>query len=91
MNRWQASLTYFIPVLAFIGMCDMLRGILAPELEKKLKIKLTDWEWQYYLREGFRRAEVESKQEIVRQRLQRSDDMKIIHDFIWGEERGKSW
>lgn len=83
MNRWQDSFIYFIPVLVFIGMCDMLRGILAPDLEKKLRRKLTDWDWQYYLREGFRKAEADSRQETDRQRLQRSDDMKIIHDFVW--------
>ena len=84
MNRRQDSLTDFIPVLAFMVVADMLRSILAPELEKGLGRKLTDWDWQYYLREGFRRAKAESRQETVRQRLQRIADMEIIHDFVWG-------
>ena len=88
MNRWQDSLIDFIPILAFMVIIDMLRGILAPELEKKLRRKLTDWDWRYYLREGFRRAKAESRQETVRQRLQRIADMEIIHDFVWNDEIG---
>ena len=50
MNRWQDSLKTgmdLIPVLVFMGLNSMLRGILAPELEKRLGRKLTDWEWEY--------------------------------------------
>jgi hypothetical protein len=83
VNNWQDGVNEFIPVLVFIGMCDMLRGLLAPELEKKLGRKITDWEWRYCLREGFRKAEEDFRQEKARQRLQRLADMKIIHDFVW--------
>jgi hypothetical protein len=83
MNRWQDSLIDFIPILAFMVTIDMLKSIMVPELEKRLKRKLTDWDWQYYLREFSRRVEAELRQQIIRQRLQRSDDMNIIHDFVW--------
>jgi hypothetical protein len=83
MNNWQDSVNEFIPVLVFIGMCDTLRRLLAPELEKKLGRKLVDWEWQYYLHEGFRKAEVDLQQEKANRRSQRLADMEIIHDFVW--------
>jgi hypothetical protein len=61
----------------------MLRGILAPELEKRLRRKLTDWEWEYYLQESFQRAKASHQQQIVRQWRQWLVDRKIIHDFVW--------
>jgi len=67
MNRLQDGLKTgidLIPVLVFIGMSDMLRAILAPEIEKKLKRKMNDWDWQYYIRENLRRAEADSRREI---------------------------
>ena len=73
----------WIPALVFIGLSDMIREILASEIEKKLERKMTEWDWQYYLREGFRRAEVDSRQELNKRRQQRLADMKIIHDFVW--------
>ncbi|MFC2032452.1 hypothetical protein ACFLUS_03700 [Chloroflexota bacterium] len=76
-----------IPALVFIGMSDMLREILTPKIEKKLKRKMNDWDWQYYIRENFRRAEVDSRQEIIRRRQQRFGDMQIIHDFVWREDK----
>jgi hypothetical protein len=86
MDKWQDSLTDFIPVIAFMGVVDMLRPILTPELEKKLGRKLTDWDWQYYLHEYCRKVEEYLQQEVVRQRLQRFFDKKIIHDFVWKGE-----
>ena len=84
MNRWQDNLIEFIPVLVFIGMSDMLRMILAPEIEERLGRKLMDWEWQYYLRESNRKSETDSRQNIVRQWRQYLVDRQIIHDFVWG-------
>jgi len=72
-----------LPALVFIGLSDMLRGIVAPELEARLKRKLTDGEWRYYLIESYRKREAEHYQQIVGQWCQRLADMKIIHDFIW--------
>ncbi len=86
MNRWQDSLKTgmdLIPALVFMGLNSMLRGILAPELEKRLGRKLTDWEWEYYLQESYRKAEAESRQQIVRQWRQQLVDRQIIHDFVW--------
>jgi len=84
MDRWQDNLIEFIPVLVFIGMSDMLRMILAPEIEERLGRKLMDWEWQYYLRESNRKSETDSRQNIVRQWRQYLVDRQIIHDFVWG-------
>ena len=83
MSRWQDNVINFIPVLGFIGTSDMLRGILAHDIEKQVGRKLTDWEWQYYLQESYRKAETDFRQQTVRQWRQRLVDMKIIHDFVW--------
>lgn len=86
-NRQESFKTgmNLIPALVFIGTSDMLRGIIAPELEKRLGRTLTDWEWGYYLQESHRKAEAESRQQIFSQWRKRLVDMKIIHDFVWGE------
>lgn len=86
MNRWQNNLKTgmdLIPALVFMGLSSMVRGIVEPELEKRLGRKLTDWEWGYYLKENHRKAEVESRQEIAGRWRQRLADMQIIHDFVW--------
>jgi len=87
MNSLQDSLKPaidWIPALVFIGMSDMLRALLAFEIEDQLGRKLTDWEWQYYLRECFRRSEVVSRQRIISQWRQSLVDRQVIHDFVWG-------
>ena len=73
-----------LPVLVFVGVSDMLRPILAPEIEGKLGRKLTDGEWYYYLQESYRKREAEHRQQMVRQRCQQLVDRQIIHDFVWG-------
>ena len=83
MNRWQDRLADFIPVIAFMGTMDMLSAILTPELEKMLGRKLTDWDWQYYLHESFRKLEADLQQEKHKQQIQRFADMQVIHDFVW--------
>jgi len=86
MNRLQDGLKTgmdLIPVLAFIGMSDMLRALLASELEERLGRKLTDWEWQYLLQERSRKSELDSRQRIVSQWQQQLADRQIIHDFVW--------
>ena len=72
-----------IPALVFIGMSDMLRALLALEIEEQLGRKLTDWEWQYFLQESNRKAEADSRQRIVSQWRQSLADRQIIHDFVW--------
>ena len=66
-----------LPALVFIGLSDMIRGIVAPEVEKRLRRRLTDWEWRYYLLESYRKREVEHREQIVRQWCQRLIDKKI--------------
>ena len=73
-----------LPVLVFVGMSDMFRPIIAPELEEGLGRKLTDQEWHFYLQERFRKAEMDSRQQTVRQWRQWLVDRQIIHDFVWG-------
>jgi len=87
MNSLQDSFKAamdLLPALVFMGMSSMLRAILAPEIEKRLGRKLTDWEWGYYLQESYRKAEAESRQEIARRWRQRLVDRQIIYDFVWG-------
>ncbi|MFH0896709.1 MAG: hypothetical protein V1850_01500 [Candidatus Bathyarchaeota archaeon] len=91
MNRWQDSLKTgmdLLSALVFIGMSDMLRGIVAPELEKRLGRKLTDLEWEFYLQESYRKAKMEYWQKTVRQWRQWLVDRKIIQDFVWNEGEG---
>jgi hypothetical protein len=83
VNKWQDSLINLLPVLMFMWVCDMLRPILAPEVEKGLGRKLTDGEWLYYLLESYRKGEAEQRRQIVRQLYQQLADMKTIHDFVW--------
>ncbi len=83
MDKWQDALTCFMPVVVFMGILGMLKPILAPELEKKLGRKLTEWDWEYYQHESFRKLITGLQEEKDRQRLQRLDDMKIIYDFVW--------
>ena len=79
-----------LPAVVFIGLSDMIRGIVAPEVEKRLRRRLTDWEWRYYIIESYRKREVEHQQQIIRQWYQRLIDRKIIHDFVWQENSGNS-
>ncbi|MFC2071218.1 hypothetical protein ACFLUU_00660 [Chloroflexota bacterium] len=83
MNKWQDSLINLLPVLMFMWVCDMLRPILAPEVEKKLRRKLTDGEWRYYLLESYRKGETEQYQQIARLWVQQLFDMQTIHGLVW--------
>ncbi len=74
-----------ISVLVFIGLSEMVRTLSAHDIEERLGRKLTDWEWQYFLQESNRKAELESRQRIVSQWRQQLADRQIIHDFVWGE------
>ncbi len=88
-DSFKAAMNLF-PVLVFVGMRDMLKPILASEIEAKLGRKLTDQEWYFYLRENYRKAEVDSRQRVTGQWEQRLADMKVIRDFVWGENLGNS-
>jgi hypothetical protein len=74
-----------ISVLVFIGLSEMVRIMLAYDIEERLGRKLTDWEWQYFLQESNRKAELESRQRMISQCRQQLADRQIIHDFVWGE------
>ena len=89
MNRLQDGLKTgmdLIPILVFIGMSDMLRALLAFEMEERLGRKLTDLEWQYFLQERKRKSEVDSRQRIISQWRQQLAERQIIHDFVWKED-----
>ena len=89
MNSLQDSVKTsmdLIPALVFLGLNSMIRPIIAPELEKRLGRKLTDWEWGYYLQESYRKFKVESRQQVVKQWRQQLVDRQIICHFVWGGE-----
>ena len=77
-----------LPAVVFIGLSEMIRPIVAPEVEKRLGRKLTDSEWRYYVIESYRKKEAERRQQIARQWFQRLADLKVIHDFVWKEGIG---
>ncbi|ADJ25412.1 hypothetical protein Dehly_0081 [Dehalogenimonas lykanthroporepellens BL-DC-9] len=86
MDNWQDSFKTsmnLIPALVFLGLNSMIRPLIAPELEEKLGRKLTDWEWEYYLQESYRKAKVDSHQKAIQKYRQWLIDRQIIHDFIW--------
>ena len=88
MNSLQDSFNSamnWIPALVFIGTSDMLRALLAFEIEERLGRKLTDLEWQYFLQERNRKSEIDSRQRIIGQWRRSLTDRQIIHDFVWGE------
>jgi len=74
-----------ISVLVFIGLSEMVRTMLSHEIEERLGRKLTDWEWQYFMQESNRKAELESRQRIISQWRQQLSGRQVIHDFVWGE------
>jgi hypothetical protein len=83
-DNFKAAMDLF-PALVFIGLSDMVRTILAFEIEKRLGRKLTDWEWQYFLQESNRKSELESQKRIISQWRQRLADRQMIHDFVWNK------
>lgn len=83
MDKWQDNFTRFIPVIVFMGTLNMLRDFLAFEIQEQIGRKLTDCEWQYFLQERNRKAEVEARQQTISQWKQQFADRQIIHDFVW--------
>jgi len=74
-----------LPVVVYMGLSEMIRPILAREVEERLGRRLTYEEWSFYLREYHRKREGEHRQQIVGQRYQQLVDRQIIHDFVWGK------
>ena len=92
MDNWQENFKTgmnLIPALVFLGLNSMIRPLIEPELEKRLGRKLTDWEWEYYLQESYRKAKVDSQQQTIRLWQQRLTDIKVINDFVWSKDIGK--
>lgn len=83
MGNWQDNITEFIPIIVIMGTLNMLRDFLAVEIEERIGRKLTDWEWQYFLQERNRKAEVDSRQAAISQWRQQLADRQTIHDFVW--------
>jgi len=81
-DSFKASMN-LLPAVVFIGLSDMIRGIVEPEVEKRLRRRLTDGEWRYYIIESYRKREAERHQQTVEQRCQHLIDRQIIHDFVW--------
>ena len=76
-----------LPAVVFIGLSEMIRPIVAPEVEKRLGRRLTEWELRYYIVESYRKREAEHHQQIVRQWYQILADLRVIHDFAWRKNR----
>jgi hypothetical protein len=94
MGNWQYDLLRGMDLLGimlvFSNFNDIFKVFVKPELEKKLGRRLTDWDWQAYLRELDKKAEFEAQQKMRRERKTRMNDLKTIHDFVWNDSEGKS-
>jgi len=72
-----------LPVVVFIGLSEMVKPIIARDVEEMLGRRLTDEEWRYYLREYYRKREAARQQQILEEQYQQLVDRQIIHDFVW--------
>jgi hypothetical protein len=83
MDNWQENLIDMLPLAMFMWACNMVRPILAPEIEERLRRKMTDGEWLYYLMVSYLKGEAERYQQAVKEWCQQLADLKVIHDFVW--------
>ena len=87
MDDWQHGLQRGMDLLgitlALSTFSDIFKAFIKPELEKRIGRKVTDWDWQAYLRELDKKEEFEAQQEMRRERQARMNALKIIHDFVW--------
>ena len=83
-DSFRTAMNLF-PALVFIGLSEMIRPIIAPEVEKRLRRRLTEWEWRYYILENYRKREAERHQQMVKQWYQQLAARKVIYDFVWNE------
>ena len=83
MGNWKDNLTVFIPVVVLTVTLNMLRELLAVDIEERIGRKLTDWEWQYFLQERNRKEEAEARQRIVGQWWESEAVRQKIYDFVW--------
>ena len=83
MDNWQDNPVNMLPLVMFMWACNMIRPILVTEVEKKLRRKMTDGEWLYYLQVSYLKSEAEYYQQMVARWCQQLFDLKVIHDFVW--------
>jgi hypothetical protein len=83
MDNWQDNLLGFIPVIAVMGTINMVRDFLAFGIEQQIGRKLTDWEWQYFLQETNRKANVEAWHQTASQWQESLAVRQKIYDFVW--------
>lgn len=83
MDNWKDNLIGFIPAIVLIGTLNMLRDLLTVDIEDRLGRKLTDWEYQYFLQEKNRKAQIDSQQATISLWRQQLSDRQIIHDLVW--------
>ena len=88
-NSSKAAMN-LLPSVVFIGLSEMIRPIVAPEVEKRLGRKLTEDEWRYYILESYWKGEAERQQQIVSQWYQELAARKVIYDFVWNENQRKT-
>jgi len=86
-NGFQNGMNLLGTVLVFSTFSDVFEAFVEPELEKRLRRKLTDWDRRAYLRELDKKAEFEVEEIMRRERRAMIHDLKIIHDFVWGQCR----
>ena len=79
-----------MPAVVFIGLSEMIKPIIARDVEERLGRRLTHDEWSYYLREYYRKREAEHHQRIQEEQYQQIVDRQIIHDFVW-EDKGRKY
>jgi len=73
--------------LVFSTFGDIFEAFVKPELEKRLRRKLTDSDRRAYLSELDKRAEFEGGEIMRRERHAAIHDLKTIHDFVWEKRR----
>lgn len=82
-NDFRNGMNLLGTILVFCAFGDIFEAFVKPELEKRLRRKLTDWDRRAYLRELDKRAEFEVEKFMHRERQAMIHDLKIVHDFIW--------
>ncbi|AHB13465.1 hypothetical protein [Dehalococcoides mccartyi] len=84
MNRTVLNLITSVAVVAVFNDVDrMLKAFIGPELEKKLRRPLTEWDWQIYRQEKANRDQYTAWNDYLTQRQRWIIDMQVIHDFVW--------
>jgi hypothetical protein len=88
MNDWESGFRHGVEILAAVREAalgtGMVKALIRPEIERRLKRTMTDLDWQVFLDEVAKKASFEA-QEKARQWLEtQTGDRKNIHDLVWG-------